>query len=75
MSIKQKGEEMVFITDVLPKSRAKKVGIEIGDILISINGKPINDVLDYRFYLANSKITLTVDRNGKQLEFNIVKQE
>ncbi len=70
-----KGEEMVTITDVLPNSRAEKAGIAVGDILVAINKKPINDVLDYRFYLANKSVTLTVLRNGKQKKYKIKKQE
>ena len=66
---------MVQITDVLPKSRAHKAGIEAGDILVSINGKEINDVLDYRFYLVEKDITLSVLRNGNKLNFSIRKQE
>ena len=66
---------MVRITDVLPKSRAKKAGILAGDILVSINGREINDVLDYRFYLAEEKILVCVERDGKRLEFKIKKKE
>ena len=66
---------MVTITDVLPRSRAEKAGIKSGDVLIAINENEINDVLDYRFYLANTKIILAVTRDGLPLEFKIVKQE
>ena len=66
---------MVAITDVLPRSRAEKAGICIGDILISINGKDINDVLDYRFHLANKEITLCVKRGEDELCFDITKKE
>ena len=66
---------MVTITDVLPNSRAQKAGIEAGDILVSINKKEINDVLDYRFYLANKSITLTVIHDGKTKKHKIKKQE
>jgi len=66
---------MVKITDVLPRSRAYKAGIRSGDILCTINGNEINDVLDYRFYLADSKISICVTRDGLPLQFNIVKQE
>ena len=66
---------MVTITDVLPNSRAEKAGIEAGDILVAINKKPINDVLDYRFYLADKIVTLTVLHNGKQKKHKIKKQE
>ena len=66
---------MVPITDVLPRSRAAKAGISAGDVLLSINGREINDVLDYRFYLAEREITLTVRRGEDTLDFHIRKQE
>lgn len=66
---------MVTITDVLPKSRAERAGILPLDVLISINGKEIRDVLDYRFHLANRDISLLVEREGAQLSFRIVKSE
>ena len=66
---------MVVITDVLPKSRAAKVGIIANDVLVSINGKEINDVLDYRFHLANKEIDLIVRRSSQDLTFKIVKKE
>ena len=66
---------MVRITGVMPKSRAKKAGIHPNDMLVSINGREINDVLDYRFYLAEEKILVCVLRDGKQLEFKIKKKE
>ncbi len=66
---------MVTITDVFPKSRADKAGIRAFDVLISINDKPINDVLDYRFHLANKNITLLILRDGKQKKIKMKKQE
>lgn len=66
---------MVTITDVMPKSRAAKVGIKQNDILISLNGREIRDVLDYRFYLADTKVTLLLERDGKRFEKTIKKQE
>ena len=66
---------MVTITDVMPKSRAAKAGMMAGDVLVSINDKEINDVLDYRFHLANKEIVLLTLRNGEELEFRIVKKE
>ena len=66
---------MVTITDVIPKSRAAKAGIIAGDILVSINEKEINDVLDYRFHLANKEVVLNILRNKEPLEIRIVKKE
>lgn len=66
---------MVPITDVLPRSRAAKAGLLAGDLLISINGRQINDVLDYRFYLADTHLTIAVVRDGVAMQFEIRKQE
>ena len=66
---------MVKIVSVASRSRAYKAGICEGDILLSINGREINDVLDYRFYLAECKISVKVSREGKELEFKIKKKE
>lgn len=39
----------VTISGIEPKSRAQRAGIQPGDVLVSINGHEIVDVLDYRF--------------------------
>ncbi len=66
---------MVKIVSVCPRSRADRVGIVAGDLLLSINGREINDVLDYRFYLAEKQITVEVQRGGEKLCFEIKKSE
>ena len=43
---------MVLITDVVKGSPAQQHKILPGDRLVSINGNPVSDVLDYRFYLC-----------------------
>jgi len=42
---------MVRINEVAKNSPAFKAGITEGDLLVSINGAPINDGLDYYFTL------------------------
>ena len=49
---------MVKITDVERRSHAERAGLTAGDTLMKINGNEINDVLDYRFYLAEKKIDI-----------------
>lgn len=66
---------MVEITEVAENSRAHKAGILANDILVSINGNEICDVLDYRFYLAERSVTLSVIRDGKAMRFEIRKSE
>ena len=72
---RERRRKMVRITDVLPRSRAEKAGIRPEDTLISINKKEIRDVLDYRFYLAEKKVTLLCERDGKTFETVIIKKE
>lgn len=66
---------MVKITSVLPNSRAARRGVQAGDILISINGRDISDVLDYRFFLTNTQVTLSLLRCDEAYEVIIRKQE
>jgi len=66
---------MVKITCVEKRSRAARVGICAGDILVSVNGNPIRDVLDYRFYITEEELTLLVLRDRKEKTFSIRKGE
>lgn len=45
-------------------SAAEKAGIAAGDVLVTINGNEINDVLDYRFWLADRDVILGLTRGG-----------
>ncbi len=64
---------MVEITGVLPHSRAWKAGIREGDVLLTINGYKINDVLDYRFRLAEETVVLSLHRGPDIVEVKIKK--
>ncbi len=57
----QAGEIMaVKISGIEKNSIAAKKKIEKDDVLISINGNEINDVLDYRFYINDTKLLLSL---------------
>lgn len=66
---------MVTITGVLPRSRAARAGVMSGDILLEINGHTINDVLDYRFRLAEEKVVLKLHRGPDIVSVTIKKDE
>jgi len=63
----------VRISSVTPLSAAAKKGILQGDILVSVNGHPIKDVLDYRFRITETKVEIAVLREGEELRFLIRK--
>ncbi len=69
------GKHMVKITDIEHRSRAHRAGIRADDVLLSINGHEINDVLDYRFYLAEETVELSLSRGGELYSVRIEKEE
>ncbi len=65
----------VLITNVDDGSLAKRKGILSGDMLLSVNGNEISDVLDYRFHIVNKKLKLRLLRDGKERAVTIRKDE
>lgn len=64
----------VVIQQVKPGSFAQLAGIQEGERLIAINGHEIVDVLDYRFYETDSRLTILVaDACGAEREVQIRK--
>ena len=57
------------ISGIEKGSLAEKKKLCAGDTLVSINGNEINDVLDYRFYLNDSKLLLSVITEGGKHKF------
>ncbi len=66
---------MVKICGVEKNSYADKAGIKVGDELVSVSGNEIRDVLDYRFYIMDKKITVEVVRCGEKMSFPIKKKD
>ena len=65
----------VLITGVEKKSPAAKARIKAGETLLTINGREITDVLDYRFYMPDTRLELTVEkRRGKHRTVTIQKE-
>ena len=50
------------VKKVLPYSIGEEVEIEPGDIVISINGETIKDILDYKFHMGDDFIVLQVQK-------------
>ncbi|MBQ8011204.1 MAG: DUF512 domain-containing protein [Oscillospiraceae bacterium] len=66
---------MVKITGVVKGSPADRTGIADGDILVSMNGHAVCDVLDYMFYAAETQVQLVLERSGERFERVICKDE
>lgn len=66
---------MVTVSSVAAGSPADKAGITEGDIILSIDGHQINDVLDYRFYITEPRIKLQIHRGPELFDVTVEKDE
>lgn len=65
----------VRINGVTAGARAEKLGVLPGDLLLSINGHEIADVLDYRFYETERELELVLSRNGQPYTLHLRKPQ
>ena len=64
------------IASVDPHSPARKAGVRPGEKLTHINGHPIMDVLDYKFYAYDPRLELTLtDPEGNSRTLRLRKEE
>lgn len=66
---------MVRISSVEQNSPAASAGIVAGDVLCTVNGAEIVDVLDYRFYITEERVTLSLLRGEKSFSVTLEKEE
>lgn len=64
-----------FISQVMPKSAAEKAGIKAGDVILSMNGKPISSFASFRADIGTmpigTKVTLGLLRDGKPVNVDV----
>ncbi len=69
----QVSEHFVFVQSVQGGSPAEKAGIELGDIIKSVNGDTVTSaarITEYTRTHGNDTLVLLIDRNGKELTVN-----
>jgi predicted metalloprotease with PDZ domain len=74
------GAPSLEVADVIASSPAQAAGIEVGDRITAINGRPVEDIgidaIDDLFKQApGSEITLTILREAEEFETKLVLQE
>ena len=55
------------ISKVYKDSIADELGIKVGDLLISINGEPIQDIIEYRFLLSDEYLEVEIQKTNKEV--------
>ena len=62
------------ISRVLPGSIGEELELEPGDVLVSINGQPVEDVFDYRYLMNDEVVELLIrKKNGEEWELEVEK--
>ena len=68
-----KNVNALIVQDVEAGSPAARAGVQVGDLLREINGRPVLDILDYRFHAAESRLRLSVVRDEIPLTLELRK--
>jgi regulator of sigma E protease len=63
------GEVPVVVRDVTPNTPASEAGLQIGDVILAVNGQPVHSAEQVTQFIRDHKsepITLTVNRAGQR---------
>lgn len=64
-------EQSGVIASVAPGSLGAELGLEPGQRIISINGEPLNDALDFQFAASNTDVVLEVEAGDEIVEYQV----
>jgi len=68
-----------FVSEVLPQSAAQKAGIKSGDIIVSVNDKPITSFAELRVKIGTTapgeKVKLGLLREGKPVSVDVTLEQ
>ncbi|HDC4410117.1 TPA: serine endoprotease DegP [Enterobacter kobei] len=78
-AMKVDAQRGAFVSQVMPNSSAAKAGIKAGDVITSLNGKPISSFPALRAEVGSmpigSKVTLGLLRDGKPVNVSLELQQ
>jgi len=65
---------LLEIKHILPGGTAEGLGLRAGDVLESVNGKDVHDVIDYRFLVADDRVSILFhSKSGKSKKLLVEK--
>ena len=75
MELKNYREDRNIIEKIKKNSIAEELGLETGDILLSINDKAIKDIIDYKYLISDNFVLVTIEKqDGEIWEIEIEKE-
>jgi putative radical SAM enzyme (TIGR03279 family) len=60
-----------IVASVAPGSLAERAGLRQGDQLLTVDGHPLRDVIDFRYYTAEERFRLRLRRDGREIEADV----
>jgi serine protease Do len=78
-AVRARGTEGVVVMELLRNSPADRAGVEPGDVVVGIDGRPVHDAAQLRNELAaapvGSHVRLTLLRDGRKVELTVSVEE
>jgi serine protease Do len=78
-AVRARGTEGVVVMELLRNSPADRAGVEPGDVVVGIDGRPVQDAAQLRNELAaapvGSNVRLTLLRDGRKVELTLSVEE
>lgn len=66
---------MLIIKEIEKNSIGEEIGLEVGDAVLKFDGHKVVDILDYIYYDAKEKFTMTIGTRGKEVDCDIEKDD
>ena len=61
------------IKAIEPGGLGQRLGLRPGDRILTVNGHPLRDIIDFNFYTAEEELELMVDRGGEHFVIRAVR--
>jgi len=72
-------KDAILVADVVPGGGAAKAGVQGGDVIVELDGRPVDDIAAFRQSIANlmpgTKIELKIFRNGQPKTISVTLAE
>ncbi len=66
----------VLVPNVMPNSAAEKAGVKINDVILEVNGTPVESIIDLQNRISmlkpGTEVELTIWRDGRRRNINVV---
>ena len=62
------------VTEVHEGSPAQQAGLRTGDVIVTVNGRQVRDIIEWHHAVDEDQVALVVDRGGLEVDFDIVKR-